>query len=181
MGEAPELHQSDTEAYSSSKINLDCKNQVHLRICKRTWQLKENEQCGSQTFFLQTPSIPVLKGKLMIWWFTHKINFLHMPNDDMEGSSSRIAFFPCEIWKEKMVQNLCSCKLQFVLKNFLKKNHIWSTTPQICFLPMPKEMADMEAAPEIASEEEEYTEELWVVASTKILISSFQQGDHVLN
>jgi hypothetical protein len=32
---------------------------------------------------------------------------------------------------------------------------------------MPKEMADMEAAPEIAS--------------TKILISSFQQGDHVLN
>jgi hypothetical protein len=23
MGEAPELHQSDTEAYSSSKINLD--------------------------------------------------------------------------------------------------------------------------------------------------------------
>jgi len=25
---------------------------------------------------------------------------------------------------------------------------------------MPKEMADMEAAPEIASEEEEYTEEL---------------------
>jgi hypothetical protein len=46
---------------------------------------------------------------------------------------------------------------------------------------MPKEMADMEAAPEIASEEEEYTKELWVVASTKILISSFQQGDHVLN
>jgi hypothetical protein len=43
-------------------------------------------------------------------------------------------------------------------------------------------MAHMEAAPEIASEEEkEYTEELWVVASTKILISSFQQGNYVLN
>ncbi len=44
-----------------------------------------------------------------------------------------------------------------------------------------KKMANMEATPEIASKEEEYTEELWVVTSTKILISSFQQGDHVLN
>jgi hypothetical protein len=48
-----------------------------------------------------------------------------MPNDDMEGSSSRIAFFPCEIWKVKMVQILCSCKLQFVLKeNKIKKSHM---------------------------------------------------------
>ncbi len=68
-----------------------------------------------------------------------------------------------------MVQNLCFSKLQFVLKvKKLENNHIWFTTPQICFLPMPKEMADMEAAPEIAWEEEEYTEELCVVASTKI-------------